>query len=450
MLFFGFILATSLYSLMLYYWGKIVTALYYCIFAIGIGIFAGLLGGVPDALAITLTDNELYWSREITSTIFSIAYLQFGRTFLSTSRLYPRTDRLCLLTMALLVFLPNYYSGNWVLLSIAVNLLYASAALILAHCAWQEYIRGRAYVLFMMISTLLIAFTFYGDAIFYAYAVSAGEFFDEEQMTGPRLLILCGISMIEMLLFSISVAGLFRYTQQQHELEEQSGKIRLRFFSAASHDIQQPLYALRAFNTALSQAEDPEAVKSISQKIDNSVNTMVQLFDSLLVSTRLEAGVEEVREREFLLSSMLNRLENEFSLLAERENTALVFSGEDFSIRTDQLLLERILRNLLNNALTHMDKKEGRRVELTASKQDKTACFSVQDNGIGMTESQQQSIFQEFSRTSNSHRLRSPGSGLGLFIVKQTASLINAQVSVTSQQGEGSCFLVELCEQNED
>ena len=212
MLFFGFILATSLYSLMLFYWGKIVTALYYCIFAIGIAVFAGLLGGIPDSLSITLSDSALYWSREITSTIFSIAYLQFGRTFLNTRMLYPRTDTLCLITMALLVLLPNYYSGSWVLLSIAVNLLYASAGLVLAFCAWQEYVKGKAYVLFMMISTLLIAATFYGDAIFYAFAVSAGEFFDVEQMTGGRLLILCGISMLEMLLFSISIAGLFRYT----------------------------------------------------------------------------------------------------------------------------------------------------------------------------------------------------------------------------------------------
>ena len=446
MLFFGFILATSLYSLMLYYWGRIVTSLYYCIFAIGIGIFAGLLGGIPEYFSITLSDSSVYWSREITSTIFSIAYLQFGRTFLNTQKLYPRTDKFCLLTMALLVLLPNYYSGSWVLLSISVNLLYASSGLVLAYCAWCEYLKGKIYVLFMMVSTLLIAFTFYGDAIFYASAVSAGEFFNEEQMTGGRLLILCGISMLEMLLFSISIAGLFRYTQQQHELAELSGKIRLRFFSAASHDIRQPLYALRSFNTALSQTEDPEIVESISRKIGSTVDTMIQLFDSLLVSTRLEAGVEEVHAREFLLSSMFKRLENEFSLLAERENIELIFSWEETPIRTDQLLLERILRNLLTNALAHMDKKEGGRVELILSRRNDKFNFAVKDNGPGMDKNQQQRVFQEFSRSSNAHQLSSPGSGLGLFIIKQTASLINATVSVESEQGFGSCFSVELSE----
>lgn len=440
MLFFGFVLAVSLNSLVFYYWSRIAAFLYYSIFVLGIGIFAGLMGGITEYFPFSLSERHFYWSSEIISSAFSIAYLQFARLFLNTPKNYQASDHFVVFAIFAIVILPNYYSGDWVLISVLVNILYSSVCITLGYLAWLEYGKGKNYALYMMLSTVLMSITFFGDAISYSLNLNDSEVAVDDYISGNRLLILCAISALEMLLFSTALAGLFKQAQQQKEEVEQSSQIRSRFFSAASHDIKQPLYALRSFNTALSQTDDPELIQTLTQKIDYSVATMNQLFDSLLVSTRLEAGVEEVFPRAFLVPEMLQRLKAEFSIQAKQKNIELRIQGIEVTLESDQLLLERILRNLLSNAFNYMDKDSGGIVDLIVEIRQSELLFSVKDNGLGLNGEQSEHVFDEFSRFGGSHQFSTPGSGLGLFIVKQTGSLLGCEIVIDSILGEGSTF----------
>ncbi|PKU21433.1 NahK/ErcS family hybrid sensor histidine kinase/response regulator [Telmatospirillum siberiense] len=225
------------------------------------------------------------------------------------------------------------------------------------------------------------------------------------------------------------------------ELAEQANIAKTRFLAAASHDLRQPLQALSMFVAVLaSRSHSPEDALLI-QRIDDSVGAVETLLNGLLDVSKLEAGLVVPAPASFDIAPLLSRLASEFQPLAAEVGLGFHLVTSHAVVRSDPALLERILRNLLNNAVRYT--KNGR-VLLGCRRRRDTMVIEVWDTGIGIPQNQLKLIFREFHQLGNSARDRRQGLGLGLAIVDRLAQLLDHRIDVASEPQRGSVFSVEV------
>ncbi|MDH5446798.1 MAG: transporter substrate-binding domain-containing protein [Gammaproteobacteria bacterium] len=237
------------------------------------------------------------------------------------------------------------------------------------------------------------------------------------------------------------IEELVKELRLQKDEAEQANIAKSRFLATASHDLRQPLHALSLFTWVLDDSiKDPENRKVVGQ-IRSSVNALLDLFNSLLDISKLEAGVMKVEKEAFLLNELLGRLANEYNPRAKEKNLRIHWADCHETVFSDQTLVEQVLRNYLSNAIRYTKSGE---VSVTCEQDDESVTVSVTDTGIGITEEEQKNIFDEFYQLNNPERDRSKGLGLGLTIVQRTARLLGHPISVQSQPGKGSTFSITL------
>ncbi len=235
-----------------------------------------------------------------------------------------------------------------------------------------------------------------------------------------------------------------RRAEEARALAEQINRRKSRFLAAASHDLRQPAQSLvlltavlkaRAVNTPLQQLVEP---------LGNAVDALTSLLSSLLEVSRLEAGI--IRRQSMLVdvSNLARRLEREDGLTAvERGLRFKVVCRPGMTLRTDPHMLERILRNLLDNAFKYTNRGG---VLLYCRKTPGGMRFDVADTGIGIAEADLPNIFEEFLQLDNEARDRAKGLGLGLAVVQRLVNMLGGTIQVRSRQGAGSLFSVRLPE----
>lgn len=228
---------------------------------------------------------------------------------------------------------------------------------------------------------------------------------------------------------------------EARQASETATRARTQFFAAASHDLRQPLHAMGLFAAALSQKPLDPDVLGIVNNINSSVRTLESLFNELLDIYKIDAGAVQPDLRDFPVKPMLDRLRDEFLAEASENGLLLTSQAGDCSVRSDPVLLERILRNLISNAIHHTPRGE---VAITGGARDGKLLFEVRDTGVGITEEDQLKIFDEFYQVGNPGGARAKGLGLGLSIVKRLCDLLEYPVRVRAQVGRGSTFSVEV------
>lgn len=234
------------------------------------------------------------------------------------------------------------------------------------------------------------------------------------------------------------------------EKAEAASRAKSKFLATASHDLRQPLQALRLFTEALQEtAKDKESLR-LSGQIGKSVDALVDMFDDLLDVSRLDAGIVEPRWQHFNLGPMLDRLYGDFAPIAQAKGLLydMPNTGENCSpqrcasvVYSDPFLLERMLRNLISNAIRYTDSGNvvvrcictGGRVEI-----------EVTDSGIGIKPESVPHIFDEYYQVDNPHRDRRKGLGLGLTIVRRIDQLLGSELKVNSEPGAGSTFAFSI------
>ena len=210
-----------------------------------------------------------------------------------------------------------------------------------------------------------------------------------------------------------------------------------RFLAAASHDLRQPIHALRLFAEALGSGDDPERMRELGLRIRDSSDSLIAMFDELLDLSRLEAGAVEARFIDFPLGPLLEQLAAELAPEAAARGIALRVVGTRAVVRGDPLLLRRILQNLLVNAIRYTERG---RVLAGVRRARGAVRVEVWDTGPGIPESRRGEIFREFTQLDQARR--SEGLGLGLAIVDRLARLLDYRVEVDSTLGKGSVFRV--------
>lgn len=234
-------------------------------------------------------------------------------------------------------------------------------------------------------------------------------------------------------------------TQEMREKKEEAEKAnfdKTRFLAAASHDLRQPMHAMGLFVGELRNRIDTPEQRKIVEKVEESVEAMSGLLDSLLDISKLDAGVIVPQAQEFAIDVLLNRLAQDFSPIALKRSITLRVHPVDASVVSDPILLERILSNLISNAIRYVPLHGT--VMVACRKSGENIRIEVRDNGPGIPAEEQQNIFKEFVQLANKARDRSKGLGLGLAIVDRLSKLLGHPLSLKSAPQRGAIFSIEV------
>lgn len=247
-----------------------------------------------------------------------------------------------------------------------------------------------------------------------------------------------------------------RLGESQEELEariaERTGELaraneaQARFLAAASHDLRQPTHALGLYVAQLKDARNPVERERLLGRIEASSTAVSQLLDALFDLSKLDAGKIEPAPRVVAVQTLLNRLEQHFSLAAQGKGLQMRVRPCTLCVRVDPLLLERVLMNLVSNAVRHT--AEGG-VLVGCRRRGEALRIGVWDSGIGIPAAEQALVFDEFYQASIPVGDAAKGLGLGLAIVRRIALLLGAPILLRSTLGRGSLFAIDVPLSNE-
>ena len=236
------------------------------------------------------------------------------------------------------------------------------------------------------------------------------------------------------------LAALATQLQQQVLRVEQAQQARSRLLAAASHDLRQPVHALSMALGLLAQeglAEQPARRLALAQ---DSVDALAGQFDALLDLARIEAGVLQAEPRRVALAPLVNRLAQALRPQAEARGLQLRVRADEAVVWSDPQLLDRMLRNLLSNALRYTD--SGGVLLTLRIRPGGAAQLDVVDTGIGIPAAQQARVFDEFVQADGA--AGRGGLGLGLAIVRSCAQLLGHRLALRSAPGRGSRFRIDF------
>jgi signal transduction histidine kinase/CheY-like chemotaxis protein len=229
--------------------------------------------------------------------------------------------------------------------------------------------------------------------------------------------------------------------QAQKEVAEQANRTKTQFLAAASHDLRQPIQAVGLFVSALRLRSRDEDTQKYVSRIERALSGLETVLDGLLDISRLDAGVVTPRIEDFPLANLFAGLRDTFAGTAAEARLRLDFVDTRAWCRSDPLLLERILSNLVSNALRYTHHGG---VCVGVRRRAGVLHVEVWDTGIGIPADKQEQVFQEFVQLGNPHRQRDKGLGLGLAIVQRLGRLLEHPISLRSVSGRGTVFSVAV------
>jgi two-component system, sensor histidine kinase len=212
-----------------------------------------------------------------------------------------------------------------------------------------------------------------------------------------------------------------------------------RFIAVASHDLRQPMHAVNVYLDLVNFDNLPASENKWLLKIKNSITTLNAMFDALLNISKLDADVTQVNHRVFYLVDLVNTLRDLTETKAKNKGLTFNIASPELVIRGDKLLLQQIIGNLISNAIQYT---ESGSIEVRFESANDCLVVEITDTGCGIPASEQPRIFNEFYRAEQTRALHD-GLGLGLSIVKRLCHLIDAEISVLSEVGQGSRFIVQ-------
>ena len=241
--------------------------------------------------------------------------------------------------------------------------------------------------------------------------------------------------------------------KQRFELEELTVKLNIErdradaanaakshFFTAASHDARQPLQAISLlFDGFKMSTQTHFQDKKIIEKIEVNLNTIRHLFDRVLDISRIDSGHVTPEIKNFSLQKLFNKLDAQFGELAASKGLWLHFVPTDAWVEHDSELLDRIVSNLVHNAIKYTSTGG-----VWVAWRQTRGRLEIRDSGLGISKEDQATIFNEFAQVNNPARNNEAGLGLGLSIVKRLAELTHTPFGLRSQKDMGSTFWLKL------
>lgn len=221
---------------------------------------------------------------------------------------------------------------------------------------------------------------------------------------------------------------------------ERANQSKSRFMATISHDLRQPMHALGMFVEELRRPADPAQTAGLLEHMARSLASMESLLDSVLALSRLESAQMTPNLQAFELEPMLERLRLNHRTTARLKGLRYSVASSEAVVVSDPVLLERMLSNLVVNALQYTHQGG---VLLTCRRRGSGLRLQVWDTGVGIAPEQQHAVFREFYRIEEDNDSRK-GVGLGLAIVRSCANLLGLDVALRSEVDRGSCFTIEV------
>jgi len=308
------------------------------------------------------------------------------------------------------------------------------------------------YTMFIMIISLsgtvthAIAYYFEKLVIFSALPLLslAAKFYTMESDNYLEVYIAFALVWVALIAFAYrvnkslirSIVLKLEHLQARANAERLNGE-KSQFIAAASHDIRQPLQAVNLLVDTLRSRNTNPKDEVLLERLENSVESMSELLNSMLDVSKLDAQVIVPQPQHFCLTTLLEKIQGEFEPLSRAKGINLIIEAEDHIVLADVILLKQVLSNLLSNAIRYTNFGD---ITLSVQNDSGKIKISVQDTGVGIASSDQDAIFLEFYQLGNPERDQNKGLGLGLSIVKRLCVLQRWPLSLDSKLSVGSCF----------
>lgn len=238
--------------------------------------------------------------------------------------------------------------------------------------------------------------------------------------------------------------------QQKATELEHSTRYKSEFMANMSHELRTPLNSILLLSRYLSENSEnnlnPDQIESASV-ILNSGNGLLLLIDELLDLSKIEAGKMELEYQNIRIDDMLNSLQSLFAPIAKEKSLKFIIKNElnDIThLETDRMRLEQILKNLISNALKFTSEGHVMLQLHKVAGASQSIAFAVTDTGIGIPKEKQGLVFDAFQQADGSTKRKFGGTGLGLSISKELARLLGGEISLSSEPGKGSEFVVTV------
>ncbi len=387
-------------------------------------IASGRTGMLAAPVVVALVAAEVGWLHSAAWALALVAYLGWRNRLLARSlervasglqagpTLFLSTLGLSLLmgAFALFAFHRTEYEGHLIL------------SLVL--CCWSA-----AALLSLWVSTRLYAL--------YLAGILGGLALGWLSAGGPEGLPIAGsLGLYGLVLYAFSINFTHRVEEgiaiRSHNAElvrqlAAANEAKTRFLMAASHDLRQPLHAIGLMGAGLLRLKDADEIRSLSATLASTVENLNQMFSAILDISRLDSGDQRIVRTVFSLDTLLAQLDAEYRALCLAADRRWECQVESVTVCSDPVQLERLLRNLLDNALKHGGRGA---IRLSMARRNGEAVLTVADTGPGIRPEDRDRVFDEFYRSGES------GLGLGLSIVRRVADKLGARLDIGWTDGE--------------
>lgn len=249
------------------------------------------------------------------------------------------------------------------------------------------------------------------------------------------------------------VVALYSELEKTAQELQEASTAKSRFFSNMTHEFRTPINIIENVSKLLMSGVDgvlnPEQMRQV-RFISNAAMELSNLVSELLALSEVQSGRITIVAQPFQLSAFMERLEEFASALAPRYpgvTFEVIMPSMPITVETDESRLFQILRNLISNAFKYTPKGHVRIQAFQTD--DATLEFMVEDSGLGIAKANQARIFEEFGRIKSPHLTHIEGTGLGLPLAQRLAFLLKGELTVQSEEGQGSRFTARIPRQYE-
>ncbi len=340
----------------------------------------------------------------------------------------------------LAVVLLGVASPDWRLAFVAAIIVYGYTIMLVAVHDWAVAFMGSAPLLLL----------------------AAGRLLMDQAASSAYLAVVMNLSLVTCMIVSMGISrrlregALLRHENADLVLQlrdeihkvtqakaraETADRQKSEFFASASHDLRQPLHVMMLLSSALKTHVEPGEGLPLLNKIQTALGSLSTMFEKMFDVARIDAQRVDYKAQAVPLEGLWTRLDCEFSVLCASKGLRWRLDITHEWVQTDPHVLERILRNLLNNAVRYTEHGE---VRLRARVRGPSVVCQVWDTGVGVQRQHRHRIFEDYFQAYNEARRSNEGLGLGLAVVRRLSMLGPTPVTLHSREGQGSCFAVRL------